>query len=54
MKKAILTLEENKTWIKYFEYYLNLGYSDKKADFKAWIDLQKEFPRLQEFNGIKN
>jgi Fe-S cluster biosynthesis and repair protein YggX len=49
---ATLTAEENKAWEKYFEYYINEGKSDNYADKHAWQDLQNEFPRLKEYDGI--
>jgi hypothetical protein len=51
--KAVLTTEEDKAWNKAFEFYINQGYSDLKADERAWKDLQIEFPRLKKYEGIE-
>lgn len=54
MKKlATLTPEENKAWEFAFSYYLDEGKDDDEADRLAWEDIQKEFPRLKDFDGCK-
>lgn len=52
-KIATLTVHEDIAWCKYIEYYLQDGYSDKRADAAAWKDLVKEFPRLAAFDGAR-
>ena len=52
-KTTHLTPEEDKAWVHAFCYYLDNGYSKEKADKYAWLDLQKEFPRLKEFDGCQ-
>lgn len=48
-----LTDEEDKVWIKTFQYYKDEGYSDIEADKKTFQDLIKEFPRLKNCEKIK-
>ena len=52
-KIAVLTPEENKAWESYFACYVEDGLSDEEADQATWNDLQKDFPRLLEFDGCK-
>ena len=51
---ATLTTKEDKAWEFAFTYHKDGGLSDSQADKLAWTDVQKEFPRLLKFNGIKN
>ena len=50
-KLAKLTPEEDRIWTKYITFYIDDGWTDEKADKKAWEDLITEFPRLKEFQG---
>lgn len=50
-KLAHLTPEEDKTWDKTWEFYVNEGYDDNAAGKLTWQDLQIQFPRLQEYDG---
>ena len=49
-----MTDEEEVAWNFAWEFYMNEGYEDNDAAEKAWKDLQLEFPRLKEYDGIKN
>jgi len=54
MKKlAKLTTEENKSWDKYFAFYVEQGMSDHDAAEQTWKDLQSEFPRLRKYEGAQ-
>jgi len=53
MRVATLNWEENHSWEFAFTFYLADGYSEDKADDKAWRDLTAEFPRLKEFHGCR-
>lgn len=48
---AVLTIEEEKAWQANFAFYVNEGMKDDEADFSAWQDVQREFPRLLAFDG---
>jgi hypothetical protein len=52
-KLAVLTPEEEKAWEFAFAFYVEDGLKDDEAGFSAWQDLQKEFPRLREFDGCE-
>ena len=52
-KLATLTPLENHAWEHAFAFHLDAGHADKMADSLAWRDVQKEFPRLKQFDGAK-
>lgn len=54
-RKRLATLlpEENKAWETAFVYWKQKGYSDARADARAWIDVQMDFPRLKKFDGCR-
>ena len=52
-KLTELTSKEDRAWQKHFEYFLNEGETDNEADKHAWEEMQNEFPRLKNFDGIK-
>lgn len=52
-RKALLTAEEDRAWTRAFEFYVNEGNSDARADRLAWKDVQQQFPRLKAFSGAK-
>jgi hypothetical protein len=51
MKRARLSVREDKQWVHYFCYYLNEDKTDSQADKLAWRDMLLEFPRLRKFQG---
>ena len=50
---AVLTVREEKAWQWAFEFYVDEGLKDDEADSLAWVDVQKEFPRLRAFDGCE-
>lgn len=49
-KLAQLTVEEQQAKEKAIDFYLYIGKTDVEAIRLAWRDVQKAFPRLQEFD----
>lgn len=47
-----LTPEEDIFWVKTFEYSKGRGYSDLRADRRAFIDTVAQFPRLKKARGF--
>jgi len=52
-KLAVLTIAENAAWEKAFCFHVDSGMSDARADRATWKDIQKEFPRLRNFQGCR-
>lgn len=50
---ATLNAQENHAWEFAFNFHLQDGHSDLKADKLAWEDLTIEFPRLKRFKGCR-
>ena len=45
---------EDAAWVEAFAFAKNeWRYSDTRADFYAWRQVQKQFPRLRSFAGIQ-
>jgi hypothetical protein len=53
MRLTKLTPEEEKAWEHAFCYWANEAATDEKADQEAWKEMQKQFPRLNDFDGAE-
>jgi len=51
-RRMRLTPEEDIFWVKTFEYSKGRGYSDLRADRRAFIDTVAQFPRLKKARGF--
>ena len=52
VKICKLTKEQNRIWVKAFQFYKDKDYSDLKADKLAFRSLIKEFPKLRKCDKI--
>jgi hypothetical protein len=50
---ARLSPQEDRTWSTLFSDLVNDGHSDEEADKAAWEELQRQYPRLKSYDGIK-
>jgi hypothetical protein len=50
--KARLSAEEEQARQKAFDFYRYVGKVDAEASKLAWADIQKQFPRLREYEGM--
>ena len=50
---AILNAAEDRTWVKAFEYYKDIGLKDSRADERAWQDTKFQHTRLRGYDGCK-
>lgn len=53
-KLAQLTAEEERSMEKAIDFYRYTGKTEAEAGRLAWRDIQKEFPRLRDFDGIRS
>ena len=53
-KLAQLTKQEERSMEKAIDFYRYTGKTEAEAARLAWRDIQKEFPRLRDFDGIKS
>ena len=54
-KKLVrLTGEEERSMEKAMDFYRYTGKSEAEASRLAWRDIQKEFPRLRDFDGVQS
>jgi hypothetical protein len=49
-KPAQLTSAEERAMEKAMDFYRYTGKSEAEANRSAWADIQKEFPRLKDFD----
>jgi len=52
-KLAQLTVEEERAKEKAMDFYRYTGKSEVEADRLAWADIQKQFPRLKDYDGAE-
>lgn len=50
---AKLKPDEDKAWVFAFNFWHDQGHTDLEADFKAWQDVRREFPRLRRYVGCR-
>jgi hypothetical protein len=39
--------------LKAFQYHVDAGCGQARADRRAWRDIRKEFPRLKKYDGAR-
>ena len=52
-KLAQLTVEEDRAKEKAMDFYRYTGKSEVEAERLAWADIQKQFPRLKDYDGAE-
>ena len=52
-KLARLNGAESSAWLKAFQYHVDAGCGQARADRRAWRDIRKEFPRLKKYDGAR-
>ena len=52
--RTLLTKEEEREYNRIYDGLRKHGARESSANYWAWIELQRRFPRLEEFDGADN